>query len=89
MALRIARVTPREYAVACELLADGAGNSEIGDRLGISEDTVKSHIKGLLWRTGCVTRTEVAVKVMRGIIQLKVVKRMDPQSCTPPEKSAA
>lgn len=73
--MRVAEISRAERAVANELLADGAGNREIADRLALSEDTVKSHVKELLAATDCETRTEFAVKVLRRQIHLSVVPR--------------
>jgi DNA-binding NarL/FixJ family response regulator len=69
---RIAMITDTESRVAAELLADGAANREIADRLGVSEDTVKSHIKRLLAAADCHTRTEFVVRVLRGQVRLRV-----------------
>lgn len=63
-------VTPAVHRVALELLADRAPNWEIADRLGITEDTVKSHMKVLLKQTGSMNRTEAVVKVLRGRVRL-------------------
>jgi DNA-binding NarL/FixJ family response regulator len=74
VALRTVCVTRREFSVACELAWDGAGNSAIGERLGMSSGTVKTHIHGLLRKTDCANRAELAVKVARGVIALRPVR---------------
>jgi DNA-binding NarL/FixJ family response regulator len=52
-------------------VADGNRNREIGARLAISEDTVKSHIRHILEKLGAKDRTEaVAIGIRRGIIHL-------------------
>jgi DNA-binding NarL/FixJ family response regulator len=45
------RVTPRTKQVV-ELLLEGCNNTEIGERLGISPRTVKSHLHSLYLRFG-------------------------------------
>ena len=58
-------VTRAELAVLHELLRDGASNAAIGARLHNAEDTVKSHVKALLRKTGTTSRSELIVAVMR------------------------
>lgn len=49
-------LTPREFEVLC-LLAEGAGNRAIADRLGISDHTVKFHLSAIFGKLGVSTRT--------------------------------
>ena len=52
-------------------VADGNKNWEIAERLFISEETVKVHIKHIMEKLGASDRTEaVSIAVRRGIIQL-------------------
>jgi len=54
-----------------KLVAEGRSNKEIGDRLGITEGTVKTHIKNLLKKLQAPGRTAaVREAVHRGIVQL-------------------
>lgn len=53
--------TERELEILRELQT-GDSNTEIGERLGISVETVKYHIKSLLQKTGFRTRTELAME---------------------------
>lgn len=69
-AARVVQVTFREYDVANELVKTGGSNAEIGKALYLSEDTVKSHMKKLLLRTGQKTRAELIVAHYRGRIRL-------------------
>jgi DNA-binding NarL/FixJ family response regulator len=63
-------LSPRELEVLAEL-ADGNRNREIGDRLLISEDTVKAHIRSILDKLGAKDRTQaVAIGLRRGFIHL-------------------
>ena len=63
-------LTPREVEVL-KHLAEGNRNKDIGERLFISEETVKVHIKHIMEKLGANDRTRaVAIAVRRGIIQL-------------------
>jgi DNA-binding NarL/FixJ family response regulator len=62
-------LTPREIEVLKSVLA-GHRNRDIGEKLFISEETVKSHLKHLMDKLGARDRTQaVAIAVRRGIIQ--------------------
>jgi DNA-binding NarL/FixJ family response regulator len=53
------------------LLADGLGNKQIAARLGISPNTVKTHMELLFERLGASSRAEaVAIGVKRGLLFL-------------------
>jgi DNA-binding NarL/FixJ family response regulator len=63
-------LTPREIEVLRHI-AEGNRNKDIGERLFISEETVKVHVKHVMDKLGASDRTEaVAIAVRRGIIQL-------------------
>ena len=63
-------LTPRESEVL-RLLADGLGNKEIAMRLGISEHTIKFHIRSILGKLGASSRTEAVSRGLRsGLIEL-------------------
>jgi DNA-binding NarL/FixJ family response regulator len=64
------QLTPRELATL-RLMADGKSNKEIGNDLGITERTVKTHLGHLFEKLGVTSRTE-AVKVAsrRGLVRL-------------------
>lgn len=53
--------TPKEIEVL-RLLTTGAGNDEIAEKLDISQNTVKTHVKHLLEKTGFETRTQLAIQ---------------------------
>lgn len=55
------QLTPREIQVL-RLLTTGVGNDEIASKLGISENTVKTHIAHLISKTGFKTRTQLAIQ---------------------------
>ncbi|MBR5115618.1 MAG: response regulator transcription factor [Lachnospiraceae bacterium] len=53
--------TEREVEILRELVG-GASNKEIGDKLSITESTVKMHITNILQKTGFRSRLELAVR---------------------------
>ena len=54
-------LTPREIQVL-RLLTTGVGNDEIAESLGVSLNTVKTHIQHLLDKTGFASRTQLAIQ---------------------------
>ncbi len=63
------RPTAREGQVL-QLIADGLVNREIGERLFLSEETVKSHVRHLLAKLQARSRAHaVAIGYRRGLIQ--------------------
>jgi DNA-binding NarL/FixJ family response regulator len=63
-------LTPREVEVLREV-AEGNRNKDIAQRLFISEETVKVHIKHIMDKLGANDRTQaISIGVRRGIIQL-------------------
>jgi DNA-binding NarL/FixJ family response regulator len=63
-------LSEREVEVLKQV-ADGNRNKDIGARLAISEDTVKSHLRHILEKLDAKDRTEaVAIGIRRGIIHL-------------------
>jgi len=63
-------LTAREIEVL-QQVAGGNRNRDIADRLFISEETVKVHIKHIMEKLGANDRTQaVAIALKRGIIQL-------------------
>lgn len=51
-------LTDREWEVA-QVLTQGLTNKEIGNALGITEPTVKAHIKHIMEKMKCTTRTAI------------------------------
>ncbi len=65
-----ANLTPREREILA-LLADGLANKQIAARLGISKNTVKTHLELLFDKLGVSSRAEaVATGVRRGLLLL-------------------
>jgi DNA-binding NarL/FixJ family response regulator len=63
-------LTGREVEVL-QQIAGGNRNRDIADKLFITEETVKVHIKHIMEKLGATDRTQaVAIAVRRGIIQL-------------------
>lgn len=62
------RLSPREVEVL-ELIATGHANKSVADELGISEETVKSHVRNILAKLGANDRTHaVTIARRRGIL---------------------
>ena len=55
------RMTAREREIV-DLIADGLSNKEIGKKLSIATDTVKSHVHNILEKLSLRSRVEVAVR---------------------------
>jgi DNA-binding NarL/FixJ family response regulator len=63
-------LTEREVEVL-RRIAEGDRNRDIGEHLGISEDTVKVHVKRIMDKLGAKDRTQaVAIGIRRGVIAL-------------------
>ncbi len=64
-------LTAREFEVL-KLIVGGKSNKQIGDDLGISEGTVKSHVNNILDKLDVTDRTQaVSVALKRGIVHLE------------------
>jgi DNA-binding NarL/FixJ family response regulator len=61
---RLAGLSPRERATL-ELIGDGLTNRQIGDRLGVSEKTVKNYASTLFAKLGMKQRTQAAAYAAR------------------------
>ncbi len=61
-AQQVSRLTPREYEVL-SLLADGYQGPEIAERLFLSLETVRTHIRNGVGRVGARTRVQAAAMV--------------------------
>jgi DNA-binding NarL/FixJ family response regulator len=63
-------LTPRETDVL-RLIGAGNANKEIGAQLGLTEETVKSHVRNILAKLDANDRTHaVTIALKRGIIEL-------------------
>ncbi len=63
-------LTPRETDVL-RLIAAGNANKEIGSQLGLTEETIKSHVKNILGKLDANDRTHaVTIGLKRGVIEL-------------------
>lgn len=63
-ATKPASLTPREIDVL-SLLAEGLRHEEIGTRLGISSETVRTHLRKASGRLGASTRTQAVATALR------------------------
>ena len=55
-------LTNREWEVV-RILTQGLTNKEIGNALGITEPTVKAHIKHIMEKMKCTTRTAIVARL--------------------------
>jgi len=61
-------LTPRELEIL-KLIAGGLSNKDIADRLALSEDTVKGHVRSLMDKLSARNRTHaVVIAVERGFV---------------------
>jgi two-component system nitrate/nitrite response regulator NarL len=60
----LASLTPRERQVLCRVI-EGSTSREIGHQLGISENTVRTHIHSVLAKLGVGSRVEAAALALR------------------------
>jgi DNA-binding NarL/FixJ family response regulator len=66
---RAAELTQRELAVLA-MVADGLSHEQIGARLGIGAETVRTHMKKACTRLGATTRTQAVASALRlGLIE--------------------
>jgi len=67
----VEQLTPREVEVLA-LVTAGRSNSEIADRLFVSENTVKTHLKNIHGKLGVTSRTQAVVRGLRlGLVSLQ------------------
>lgn len=57
-------LTGRQQQVV-QLLLEGLSNKEIARRLGITESTVKVHVRSIMGRAGVVSRTQLVLSVLK------------------------
>jgi len=57
-------LSPRELEITAQSLLSGLGNAQLADRLCISEDTVKSHLRKAYRKIGVGTRMELLVHLL-------------------------
>jgi DNA-binding NarL/FixJ family response regulator len=63
------RLSPRELVVLREL-ANGAANGEIARSLGITEATVRAHLRNLFGKINVQNRTEAVLWAVRHRVQM-------------------
>ena len=74
----LAALSPREREVF-DLLARGASNAEIGERLFLTENTVKTHVRSVLARLGLPDRIQVVIWAYEsGLVQPGEADAADP-----------
>ncbi|HET7705439.1 MAG TPA: helix-turn-helix transcriptional regulator [Thermoanaerobaculia bacterium] len=63
-AFRAWDLTPRERQVV-QMMVDGASSAEICKALGLAGNTLKTHVKSALMKTGTRTRAELVARILR------------------------
>lgn len=77
-------ISRAQRAVLVELTRDGANNKVIANRLGLSEDTIKSHIKAVLAKLPHINdRCALAVALLRRSV---ITKTLTQPGAPPPGK---
>ncbi len=66
--------TERELEVL-RIMITGVSNAAIAKKLSISESTVKNHIHNMLEKTGCASRTELAIEARVSGIVVNIEKK--------------
>ncbi|MGN0457311.1 MAG: LuxR C-terminal-related transcriptional regulator [Acutalibacteraceae bacterium] len=66
--------TERELEVL-RIMITGVSNATIAKKLNISESTVKNHIHNMLEKTGCASRTELAIEARVSGIVVNIEKK--------------
>lgn len=59
--ITLSKLTTKQHAVL-QMLLGGKSNQEISDRLGVTVNTVKVHVRGVARKYGCNTRSQVVMK---------------------------
>jgi DNA-binding CsgD family transcriptional regulator len=72
---RVVRVTVHQKRVVEALMADGATNAVLARRLGLTIETVRTHMARILRATGCPDRTALVVALARRRIVLTTDKQ--------------
>src|SRR6185312_16882552 len=81
----VPRLTPQQLRVL-HMLCAGLSNKQIGMQLGVTEATVKAHMRAIMEKFGADNRTQVVVSAQRlGLDQPAVRERA---SSTPPSAIA-
>lgn len=57
-------LSPREMEIV-KLIADGLSNKEIGEKLFLTNGTVRNHISTILEKTGLEHRTQIAIQYLK------------------------
>jgi DNA-binding NarL/FixJ family response regulator len=82
---RVVELSPMLVNVL-DSLCEGKSNKQVKDDWGISEDTVKTHIKRLLRALDARDRLHAAVLVWSGAVEIRR-KPVDPRWAKPPART--
>jgi len=70
------KLSPREMDVLCEL-EPGVSNSEIAQRLFLSENTVKHHVRNILSKLGVKNRREASLLAQQAGLKSKTSEKLE------------
>jgi DNA-binding NarL/FixJ family response regulator len=62
---RTIALSPRQQQIVDILLTDGKTNKEIAGIMKVGEQTIKNQMRLIMNKTGCSTRTELVVRMLR------------------------
>jgi DNA-binding NarL/FixJ family response regulator len=64
-------LTRRERSVL-SMLAEGKSYADVGTRLGVSENTVRSHVRSIYDKLGASSKTEAVMAALRfGLVRVR------------------
>ena len=72
-------VTPMQRRVVGELALDGPDNALIAERLDLSVETVKTHLRNVMGAAGVPNRTALVCGLLRGQIKLRIADGRRPE----------
>lgn len=75
---RIIELTPREMDVLTAFMVDAPEDREIGVRLHLGVNTVKTHMRHVREKVGVNSRAALVLAVYSGRVALRCVDRMNP-----------
>lgn len=61
-------LTTKQHA-ALQMLLRGADNQEIADRMGVSINTAKVHVRGIAKKLGVSTRTQIIWRIQKEVME--------------------
>ena len=79
----------KREAQILQLVAEGLTDKEVAKRLGISKNTVATHIHRVLARRGLRSRTAAVAELLSGMVTTRDKPTMEPELSARPRQSRA